>query len=273
MTWPVLGALLCVVTCSAQAREIPPQTSADFQAWNEIDLTAPLAVRFQLTWVSWVRLSSSLGGPVTYANGADADLKLGGHMTLTPSYYTYDSLKSATGQWVKAREPVLAATFARELQPCQLSDRNRIALVAGEGDAYWVYRIRAKLDCRVSADLLGVSLFVWDEVFHYSVFHSWTRNRFAQGFHITVNKRCGVDLYYLHQADEEVQPRDINGVGITLQLRLGSTAGSSTASSALRRSLTVYFASDFEIPAAGVEAGSPSTTPFTGRPYIENGVS
>jgi hypothetical protein len=217
-----LAALIGAVVLSTRlAAASPPRpTNDDFQTWNEIDITAPLDGQAALTWVSWVR--SNAQGPVTYAYGAEAELHLVSHVTLSPSYYVYGSYKSTTGQWVETRQPTLVATVSEQLQQCDLSVRNRLSVVDGGGTPYEEYRIRPQVDCRIPVEPLNVSVFVWDELFYYSQYHRWNRNRVAPGFRVACNQRLAFELYYLHQYDEEARPRELNAVGVTLQLRVGT---------------------------------------------------
>jgi hypothetical protein len=215
-----LGASLCIMTYTAQAGGIPSRTSptSDVQWWDEIDLTVPVNAQLDFTWVSWVRMSEDTGGPVTYANGAEAGLKLGDKVTLNPSFYSYESFKVTTQHWVQTREPRVAAIFTTQLRPCALSDRNLMAFVTGSGESYRVYRIRPRIECGMLGKRM-LSIFVWDECFYYSQYDRWTRNRFADGVHLQVNNRWGMEIFYVHQIDGEATPRDINGLGMTLQLR------------------------------------------------------
>jgi hypothetical protein len=112
----------------------------------------------------------------------------------------------------------LAAIFTTQLRPCALSDRNLMASVTGSGESYRVYCIRPKIECRM-LDKPMLSLFDWDEGSYYSQYDRWTRNRFADGVHLQVDNRWGMEVFYVHQIDGEATPRDINGLGMTLQLR------------------------------------------------------
>jgi hypothetical protein len=216
----LIGAIMLTARMGALASPNPPtQTNDDFQTWDEIDVTAPLDGQLALTWVSWVR--SNAQGPLNHAYGAEAEMNLSSHLTLSPSYWVYDSYKSANRQWVETRQPTLAVTLSEALQPCDLLVRNRLSEVDGGSASYEEYRIRPQVGCRVSVEPLQVSVFLWDELFYYSQYHRWTRNRVAPGFRVDCSQRWAFELYYLHQYDEESRPREVNAVGVTLQLRVG----------------------------------------------------
>jgi hypothetical protein len=115
---------------------------------------------------------------------------------------------------------MLASTLKATVGKWTLSDRNRFMGAIGDGDNLWLYLNRPKIDYRLGPRVPHTSVFLWDEVFYFSVFHDWTRNRLGVGAHTSLNERWEAQLYYLRQDDLQVQPRKVNGLGLTLELRI-----------------------------------------------------
>jgi hypothetical protein len=213
LTFPVAGASAAVGSSV---------TGPDVQDWNEVDVTLPLAKSLELTWVSLARLSSEQRGVVTYANGLYADVAIGDHLTLTPFYSQYNVYGYTIGRWARTGEPGFDLTVAGGSPQCQFSDRSRFYHVLGEATPLWVYRNRPRVDCRVGFGAREWTVFVSDELFHYSTFGGWTRSRMTSGTRVILSKRCALDVYYLRQLDHRQIPATINALGLTLELRVGA---------------------------------------------------
>jgi hypothetical protein len=219
----ILIACLVQAEATAQASNVTSSsTRTDFQDWNELDVSAKLAEEIDLTWVSRERIGDNLKQPSTYySTGVDVNIAVSNHLTLTPSYYYFDRLTAAENRQT-GQVPILAATLADIWGRWKISDRGRLAGVLVNGSAhYWVLQNRPRVDYRLGSEPEGASVFLWDEVSYYSIYHSWTRNRLAAGTRIAVGKRCAVDLYYLRQDDSRSHTREINAIGTTLELRIG----------------------------------------------------
>lgn len=194
------------------------QTSEwDVQSWNEMDIQARISPILDITLSSQVRLSAEQTNPATYSNGVDLNIKASDHLILTPSYYLIAS-RSTAGAWSHSRVPILAATPWYAWGRWMLSDRNRFAQVKGAGSDFWLYQNRVRLDYAIGREGRA-SLFVWDEVSYYSVFHTWNRNRVAAGARVVGNKAFAIDVYYVHQNDTRTSQRRIDGIGIIMELR------------------------------------------------------
>jgi hypothetical protein len=192
---------------------------ADFQSWDELDVSARLAKSVDVSWISEGRFSAQFANPATDFSGAEATVGIGSHLLVAPSYY-YLAYRTTTGESGHFHIPMLAATLKVARERWTLSDRSRFLGAIGGGNNLWLYLNRPRVDYSVGAPRWGTSAFLWDEVFYFSLFHGWTRNRAAVGVRKAVNKNWAVDLYYLRQDDSKAQPRVINGVGATLELRI-----------------------------------------------------
>jgi len=192
---------------------------SDFQSWDELDVSARLAKTLDVSWVLQGRFSTQFANPATYLSGAEATVGIGSHLLVSPSYY-YLAYKTTTGHSGHFQVPILAATLKFGRERWTISDRSRFLGAIGGANDFWLYLNRPRVDYTVASPRWGTSAFLWDEVFYFSVFHGWTRNRSAAGVRKAINRKWAADLYYLRQGDSKTQPRVINGVGVTLELRI-----------------------------------------------------
>lgn len=202
------------LTSKAQAVELP-----DFQNWDELDVSARISKAVDLSWVSQGRFSTAYSNPATYLTGADVKFWAGSHLEISPSYY-YLAYINAADRRGDFQVPMLSATWRENWRRWTVADRNRLMGAIGGGNDFWIYLNRPRVDYMVGSSRSATWLFAWDEIFYFSVFHGWTRNRFASGIKKSINERWTADAYYLRQDDSRIQPRDINGVGVTLEIRI-----------------------------------------------------
>ena len=98
----VIGA-----TNRALADSAPASHVADFQRWNELDLSSQMSRRTQLTFALLERWSANLAEPSTYATGIDMNLEMSRFLSLTSSY-CYSQSQTQAGHWVHSHLPLLA---------------------------------------------------------------------------------------------------------------------------------------------------------------------
>src|SRR5579864_4522480 len=206
--------LLCGISAAASFAGAQNAILSDFQSWDEVDVSARLSKNVDTSWVSQGRLSTEYPNPETYLSGIDLKLGIGRHLEITPSYYYLGAI-GLTGRSGHFQVPMLTATVRNTWSRWTIADRNRFLGAIGGGNDFWIYVNRPRVDWRVGASSMGTTLFLWDEAFYFSLFHGWTRNRFAAGARKEFGKRWAADAYYLRQDDSRIQPRDLNGLGLT----------------------------------------------------------
>lgn len=206
---------------SAEAAPVPLVLGTDFQSWDELDATTRLRPYLDLTWIARARFSTELPNPANCVFGMDWNFRLNKHLVFTPSYY-YFTFHTASGTLGHGQSPILAVTPTISHGRWTLSDRNRFCGRFGTNGIgpSWDYRNRSEARRSFGAEQWNTSLLIFDEVFYYSKYRGWTRNRVAVGGSKKVSERLTADLYYQREDNDSGIPAHINTIALVVQMRI-----------------------------------------------------
>ncbi len=198
-----------LVTKSAQG--------ADVQMWNEVDLSASLMSRINITIPLVIRDSFNLANPQLYGAGAIVDVALTKYLSISGGYLFVGLPHIGPGYNVNV--PLAALTLHHRIGRFRVGDRNRWEQLRGLPGSPVRYRNKLLLD--LPLDSGRWTPFVSDEMFWDDSQSAWTQNRFEVGVGRELTARLRLDSFFLERTDLEKSANNVHAIGLALEIHIG----------------------------------------------------
>lgn len=190
----------------------------DFQSWNDLQVTVPVNEKFDFIVTGTLRFGDNVRRLVDRRIGAAVNYKVTGWLSLQP---IYTNIVTTPPNARKRNENRLsfAATYRFPFKKITLTDRNMLERRFRSPQNSTRYRNRFQLEAPLKK-FYDTRFFVSDEVFYDWSLKRWSRNRFTLGLGKAINKKFGLDVYFMRQNDGTTRPGDLNIIGTTWKVRL-----------------------------------------------------
>lgn len=204
--------LLIVATLVAKSAQ-----GADVQMWNEVDLSASLMSRINITIPLVIRDSFNLANPQLYGAGAIVDVALTKYLSISGGYLFVGLPHIGPGYNVNV--PLAALTLHHRIGRFRVGDRNRWEQLRGLPGSPVRYRNKLLLD--LPLDSGRWTPFVSDEMFWDDSQSAWTQNRFEVGVGRELTARLRLDSFFLERTDLEKSANNVHAIGLALEIHIG----------------------------------------------------
>ena len=192
----------------------------DFQSWNELQVTVPLAKKFDLV----LQASARIGGNATQLTegrfGSGVIWKPTAAFSFSPSY-NYIETRNSAGVFHTEHRFNLRGTYKFPVKRFGLSHRSLVEFRVRTSGNSWRYRPSLTFEKAISEKLIhNAKVFLTEEPFYVSTTGKFSRNRISVGVSKILNKNITLDVYYLRQNDGFSHPGDLNVLGTSWKVRL-----------------------------------------------------
>jgi hypothetical protein len=229
MKFKSLLVLIILFTKSAFAQTALPE--ADFQFWNETQITVPVINAKDKNGRDFERLALFLSGTLRFGRnytrfvderiGAGLDFKINRYLTFTPSYL-YRAAQPYRNRREFENRLRLALTVENKWKKFSLRDRNMFEhrLRNSRADALR-YRNKLQFIYPVHKDNKETfAPFIYDEVFYDFQDKTLTRNELTIGINKKFTPGFSADFFYVYQRNRGNVLRDVNALGINLKYKI-----------------------------------------------------
>ena len=201
---------------SAAAAQAATETE-DFQSWNDVQITAPMSKRVDFILTGTARFGGNLRKAVDQRLSIAFNLKINDWLSVQPSY-THISTTPVVGRNRIENRLSFAATYKFPFKKFGLSNRGLFErrLRSAQNSTRYRNRLLFELPLKKFYD---TRFFASEEVFYDWSLKRWSRNRFAVGLGKAINKKLGIDVFYMRQNDGTTRPGDLHIIGTTLKVR------------------------------------------------------
>jgi hypothetical protein len=185
--------------------------------WNEVDLSASLMSRINITIPLVIRDSFNLANPQLYGAGAIVDVALTKYLSISGGYLFVGLPHIGPGYNVNV--PLAALTLHHRIGRFRVGDRNRWEQLRGLPGSPVRYRNKLLLD--LPLDSGRWTPFVSDEMFWDDSQSAWTQNRFEVGVGRELTARLRLDSFFLERTDLEKSANNVHAIGLALEIHIG----------------------------------------------------
>jgi len=193
---------------------------ADFQSWNDVQLTVPLNKKFDFYTAVTMRFGKNASRLNDGRFAIGVVWKPTKALSIMPFYWNIQA-RNARSQFRQEHRLSLRGTYRFPIKKFGLIHRSTYEYRMRSPVNTWRYRGALTFEKDLPKKWLSnAKFFVGDEVFYDSATKKFSRDRFNIGISKTLNKNLGVDIYYMHQIDGYAHPGDLNIIWVTWRVKL-----------------------------------------------------
>lgn len=211
----LLSACLALLSVGCKA-----QDDSDFQSWNDLQITVPIAKKFDLYTATTIQFGNNLTNVDNTRFSIGITYKPTKRLAITP-FITFLSDRDSRNNFRYEYRYSLRGFYKHQFEHFSVSHRSQFEYRYRPGNNTWRYRPSITLEKALPKSFVpGLKVFLTEEPFYDSASGRFSRNRISAGINKSLNKNLSVDVYFLHQGDNFSHPASINVIGTSFKLAL-----------------------------------------------------
>lgn len=211
----ILLCLSCLVPVVSAQGAVDDE---DIQSWNDVQVTVPVDSRIDLVLTGTLRFGDNIQRLVDGRAAFAVNFKVKNWLSIQPGYTNIATFRQNTRRRIEHRIN-LAATYKFPFKRFGLSNRSLFERRLRQPQNSTRYRNRLQFELPIK-QISGTKLIVSDEIFYDWSLKRWSRNRFTVGINKSINKKLGLDVYYMRQNDGTSRPGDLHVIGTNWKIKL-----------------------------------------------------
>lgn len=194
------------------------QDDTDNQSWNDVILTIQMSQRFDFFLQGTLRLNRDISRVGEKRIAVGYIWKPNKRFSVSPFYWNI-AARNARGIFQQEHRLNLRVNYKFPLKKIGLSHRSWLEYRLRRPLNSWRYRPSLTLEKDLKF-IPKAKMFITEEVFYDSLVGKFSRSRIQAGITKVLTNHLSADFYYMHQADGNVHPGDLNVVGTTWRVKL-----------------------------------------------------
>lgn len=216
----IFSILTVFLFCAAIIKAQTITDDADFQSWNDVQLTVPISKQFDFFTKLTLRFGKNASRLNDGRHAVGFVWKPFKNLSISPFYWHIDA-RNSRSDFRTENQLILQASYRFPFKSFGLTHRSTYEYRYRSIGNTWRYRAALTYERDLPKTLIPkAKYFIGDEVFYDPTIEKFSRNRFSVGITKTISKNLSLDIYYMRQNDGYSHPGDLNTIWTAWKIKI-----------------------------------------------------